>query len=74
MGIGTSYATFDEETGYTTEKNEHIGGTVSRGTSTEFWLSRPRPKGISIDEWDRLEQEKWERIWGKKEGKCVTLN
>ena len=69
MGIGTSYATFDEATGYTTEANPHIGGTIPRGTSIEFWMTAPRPKGVDFDEWERKEQEKWDRIFGKKENK-----
>jgi len=52
------------------EPDLHIGGTIVKSRngkiSTEFWLSRPRPEGVSIDEWDRLEQEKWDRIWGEK--------
>ena len=67
MGIGNSYATFEEKTGYTEEKNLHIRGTIPRGTRLEFWLTRPRPRGISIDEWDALEQAKWNRIFEKKE-------
>ncbi len=69
MGIGNSYATFEEKTGYTEEKNIHIGGTIPKGTSIVFWLTRPRPKNVSYDEWEAQEQAKWERIWGKKESK-----
>jgi len=59
---------------YATEENDlpyvpdlHVRGTIPRGGGRlEFWLSRPRPKGFSVDEWDRLEQERWDRIWSKE--------
>jgi len=38
---GTSWATFDEATGYTEEKNLHIGGTIQRPNGTEFWMFNP---------------------------------
>lgn len=66
---GNAYATFDEDTGYTTEANIHIGGTIPRGTSLDFWMTRPRPKGISLDEWEALEEAKWSRIFGSKKGR-----
>jgi len=64
--MSTEYATEDNDLPYVPDL--HIKGTISRGTngSREFWLTRPRPRGVSIEEWDRLEQEKWDRIWGKK--------
>ena len=65
--MDNQWATFDEETGYTEEKNLHIGGTIPRGTSLEFWLSIPHPKGVSVDEWEEIQQAKWDRIFGKKE-------
>ena len=62
------YATFEEETGYYEgEKNLHISGTIPRGTKLEFWLSRPRPQGVSIDKWEEIQQAKWNRIFRKKE-------
>ena len=63
--IGNQWATFEESTGWTEEKDLHISGTARTVRGTEFWLSRPRPKGISVDEWERLEQEKWDRIFEK---------
>lgn len=45
----------------------HIRGTIPRaGGKVEFWMSIPRPKGVSIDEWEEIQQAKWDRIWGKK--------
>jgi len=61
---GNEWATIDT---ISPEKDLHIGGTIKRGNSTEFWLTRPRPEGISLDEWERLEREKWQRIFGRKE-------
>ena len=60
--MGNYWATPENDTG---EADLHISGTIPRPKGLEFWLSRPRPKGISIDEWDRLETEKWERIFPK---------
>jgi len=58
------YATPENDTG---EADLHIRGTIPRGGGKlEFWLSRPRPRGVSIDEWDRLEQAKWNRIFKKE--------
>jgi len=67
MGLGNSYATFEESTGYTEEKDLHIKGTIPRRNGTEFWLTCPRPSGVSIDEWEEIQQAKWDRIWGKRE-------
>jgi len=64
--IGNKWATFDEDTGYTEEKNPHISGTIPRGTKLEFWLSIPRPKGVSVDEWEEIQQAKWDRIFPPK--------
>ena len=66
--IGQQYATFDESAGWTEEKDLHIGGTIPRRHGLEFWLSIPRPKGISVDEWEGIQQAKWDRIFNKKEG------
>lgn len=65
----TEYATPENDIG--SEPDTHIRGTITRGdgrggTKLEFWLTRPRPRGISVDEWDRLEREKWDRIFGDK--------
>ena len=68
MGLGNSYATFDETTGYTTEANIHIGGTIPRGSSVEFWLTRPRPSGVDDDEWERQAHAQWDRIFPKHKG------
>ena len=44
----------------------HIGGTIPRsGGRLEFWLSAPRPKKYTVDEWDKICQEKWDRIFHK---------
>lgn len=61
---------------YATEKNElpyvpdlHIGGTIvrspkkGRGARTDFWLTRPCPKGIDPDDWETQEQKRWDRIF-----------
>lgn len=45
----------------------HKRGTIERSGKLEFWLSQPCPRGVSIDEWEEIQQAKWERIFGKKE-------
>ena len=64
--MGNYYATPEnDDTDY--RGNTHIKGTISRGGGNlEFWLSRPRPAGFSIDEWEEQEQAKWERIFPKE--------
>jgi len=65
---------------WATEKNElpytldpHIGGTITKNrngkTFTEFWLSRPRPEGVSYDVWEAQEQARWDRVFPKKADK-----
>ena len=65
--MSTEWATPENELGYTPDL--HVKGTIVKNrngkTFTEFWLSRPRPKGVSIDEWEAQEQERWDRIFGK---------
>jgi len=59
------YATLDDIGSI--EPDLHIKGTIPRtGGKLEFWMSIPRPNGISIDEWDALQQDKWDRIFGKE--------
>lgn len=65
MGIGNSYATFEEKTGYTPEANPHISNTIPRGTSLEFWMMTPRPTGVTFDAWEEKQQQKWDRIFKK---------
>ena len=65
--IGNQYAYMDDEWAFP-EPDPHIRGTIERsGGRLEFWLSRPRPRGIDIDEWEEMEQAKWNRIFGKGE-------
>jgi len=66
--MGTEWATEDNELPYTPAP--HIGGTITKNrngkTLIEFWLSRPRPKGVSYDDWEAQEQARWDRIFPKK--------
>jgi hypothetical protein len=60
------YATLDDIDSI--EADPHIRGTIPRaGGKLEFWLTRPRPTGVSIDEWEEIQQEKWDKIFSKKE-------
>jgi len=64
--MATYYATPENDLPYVPDL--HTRGTIPRaGGKLEFWLSRPRPKGYSVEEWDELEQERWDRIFGVKE-------
>lgn len=59
------YATMDT---IEDDADPHISGTIPRASGKlEFWLSAPRPAGVSIDEWDKLQQAKWNRIFKRKE-------
>ena len=63
--MGNQWATMDT---VLPEADSHIRGTIPRSSGrTEFWLTAPRPKYVSIEEWDRVQEEKWNRILGKKE-------
>jgi len=61
---GNEWATDDNELPYT--PNPHTRGTILTPRGIKFWLTHPRPVGIGIDEWEKQEQDKWDRIWGKK--------
>ena len=64
--MSNEYATPEnDDTDY--RGSTHIRGTIPRGTGLEFWLGRPRPRDVSVDEWDKLEEDKWQRIFGNKE-------
>ncbi len=58
------YATLDT---IEDDADPHIRGTIPRsGGRLEFWLNIPRPKDVSIDDWEAQQQAKWERIFGRK--------
>ena len=59
----TEYATIDS---IIPESSLHVRGTIPRPNGTEFWLSQPRPKGVSVDDWEKIQQEKWDRIFKKE--------
>ena len=61
----TEYASL--ESAYEVDTDPHISGTIRRGGDrTEFWLSAPRPKGFTIDEWENIQEAKWSRIFRKE--------
>lgn len=50
------------------EADLHTRGTIrGSGGKLIFWLRQPRPKGVSVDDWEALQQEKWDKIFGAKE-------
>ena len=50
------------------DKILHISNTIPTARGRQWWLYEARPKGMTIDEWDKETQAKWDRIFGKKEG------
>ena len=63
--MGNKWATMDT---VLPERDEHVRGTIrGPGGKLTFWLSQPRPKGVSTDEWEALCQERWDKIFPKKE-------
>jgi hypothetical protein len=60
---GAQYATADT---ILPDADLHVKGTMPRsGGRLEFWLSQPRPKGISIKEWDKITQAKWDQAFSR---------
>ena len=60
---GTSWAKVED---IIPESEPHVRGTIPRPRGLEFWMTAPRPKGYTVDEWDRIQTEKWERIFKKE--------
>jgi hypothetical protein len=61
--MGTEWATMDT---VLPESDLHVSGTMRGPRGTSFWLTQPRPKGVSLDEWEAKRQENWDSIFGKK--------
>jgi hypothetical protein len=61
---GVQYATMDT---VLPDKDLHVNGTINRGGNLEFWLTQPRPRGVSVEEWDKITQEKWDRAFKREE-------
>ena len=61
---GTKWATVDT---ILPDHDIHTQGTIRTPTGTRFWLTQPRPMSISVEEWEKQCQEKWDRIFPKKE-------
>jgi hypothetical protein len=59
--MGNEWATLD--TIDTHDKDLHINGTIRTSKGTRFWLTAPRPDEYTIDEWEKIQQEKWDRIF-----------
>jgi len=62
--MGTEYATIDS---VLPEKDPHIRGTRQGPKGLTFWLTQPRPAGVSPDDWEMFCQRRWDRIFPKKE-------
>jgi hypothetical protein len=49
-------------------KNLHVDNTkVGPGGQVSFWLHQPRPVGVAPEDWEKITQERWDHIFGKKE-------
>lgn len=46
----------------------HVRGTVRTAKGTKTWVGQPRPKGWTVDDWEKFTTERWERIFGKNGG------
>jgi hypothetical protein len=62
---GTHYAEMD--TVLPDKIIHHRGTSHGANGSITFWMYGPRPNGTTIAEWDRVTQERWDRIFGPKE-------
>jgi len=59
--MGNEFATMDT---VLPEKDLHVSGTVQGpGGKLTFWLTVPRPRGMSVEEWEAIQQEKWARAF-----------
>ena len=60
---GSHYATADT---ILPDSDLHVKGTIPRsGGRLEFWLTQPKPSDVSVSEWDRITQEKWDRAFSR---------
>lgn len=61
---GTQWATMDT---VLPQKDLHIANTkVGPGGTVTFWLHQPRPQGVSLEEWEQITQDRWDRIFRKE--------
>ena len=57
------YATMDT---VLPDANLHVRGTIPRsGGRLEFWMTSPRPKDMSMAEWDEITTDRFDRAFGK---------
>lgn len=73
--MSTYYATEqNDDSGGAHGANLHIKGTIVKNrngkTFTEFWMTAPRPSNIGLDEWEKIQDAKWNRIFGGKNERC----
>lgn len=64
---GNQYATMDTIRTDAEFTDVHTKGSIRKGTGTEFWMTSPRPKGWSYDEWEEYTQDRWDKSWGQGE-------
>jgi hypothetical protein len=59
---GTQLATMDT---VLPDADVHTKGTIRKGSYGDivFWMSTPRPKELTIEEWDAYRQKRWEKAF-----------
>lgn len=49
------------------ESDPHHKGTIrGPGGKLIFWMTSPRPAGISYGQWEAIQQAKWDMAFGRK--------
>jgi hypothetical protein len=61
---GSQYATVDT---ILPDTDLHTKGTIRRRGNIEFWLTSPKPKDVSVEEWEKYTQERWDRAFTRSE-------
>lgn len=64
---GNQYATMDTIRTDAAFSDVHTKGSIRKGNGTEFWMTSPRPKSWSYEDWEEYTQDRWDRAWQKGE-------
>lgn len=57
---GSQWATMDT---VLPDADLHTRGSINRAGNLEFWVTSPRPRGVSYEEWERITQKRWDRAF-----------
>ena len=62
---GNQWATMDT---VLPDRDLHVAGTVlGPGGKLTFWLTAPRPKGMSFEAWEAQRKRNWDKAFAKRE-------